>query len=332
MSQRSSGKCQMKSNDKTKLRPRIPVILDTDIGSDIDDTWALALLLKSPELDVKMALTVSGNTTYRAKIIARLLEIAGRTDIPVGIGTHQSDLCGGQEEWVKDYDLSRYPGPIHSDGIDALIRLIMASPEPLTLISIGPLTNIAAALEREPAIARRCRLVGMFGSIRKGWGGSDGVTLESNVAGNISACRNILSAPWLDMTITPLDTCGIVRLTGKKFQAIRACPDPVTQAVIENYDLWLESPDPGTRSCVATQRTWFGGICDRERSSVLFDTVAIYLAFSTELLVMERIGLRIRDDGYLIEDSQAKAIHCAMAWKDLGEFEDFLVRRLVSVS
>ena len=62
---------------------KIPVILDTDIGGDIDDTWALAMMLKSPELDVKLVVTDTGNTTYRVKVAAKMLEIAGRTDFDV---------------------------------------------------------------------------------------------------------------------------------------------------------------------------------------------------------------------------------------------------------
>ena len=64
---------------------RIPVIFDTDIGDDIDDTWALCLLLKSPQLDLKLVTTTYGKAEYRAKIIARLLTVAKRTDIPVGL-------------------------------------------------------------------------------------------------------------------------------------------------------------------------------------------------------------------------------------------------------
>ena len=65
---------------------KIPVILDTDIGFDIDDTWALGLLLKCPELDVKLITTSSDNTPIKAKLVAKFLEIVGRTDIPIGIG------------------------------------------------------------------------------------------------------------------------------------------------------------------------------------------------------------------------------------------------------
>jgi len=65
---------------------KIPVILDTDIGFDIDDLWALVMILKSPELDIKLITTDTGDTYYRAKLVAKTLEIANRTDIPIGVG------------------------------------------------------------------------------------------------------------------------------------------------------------------------------------------------------------------------------------------------------
>lgn len=65
---------------------KIPVILDTDIGTDIDDTWALAMLLNCPELEPRLINTVSGDTPYRAHLTAKFLQAAGRTDIPIGIG------------------------------------------------------------------------------------------------------------------------------------------------------------------------------------------------------------------------------------------------------
>jgi len=64
-----------KGSEMKQITPRIPVILDTDIGTDIDDTWALAMLLRCPELDVRLILSDTGNTEYRARIIARLLGI-----------------------------------------------------------------------------------------------------------------------------------------------------------------------------------------------------------------------------------------------------------------
>lgn len=64
----------------------IPVILDTDIGLDVDDVWALAHLLNCPELDIKLITTCTGDTTYRAALVAKMLEVAGRTDISIGVG------------------------------------------------------------------------------------------------------------------------------------------------------------------------------------------------------------------------------------------------------
>jgi hypothetical protein len=90
--------------DNTLPLRRIPVILDTDIGDDIDDTWALALLLRSPELDVKLVTTATGDTTYRAQIVARLLEVAGRTDVPVGIGpAGPLRTPPRQTAWIEGY-------------------------------------------------------------------------------------------------------------------------------------------------------------------------------------------------------------------------------------
>lgn len=293
--------------------PKIPVILDTDIGDDIDDTWALAMMLKSPELDVKLVSTDFGNTVYRAKLVAKLLEVAGRTDVPVGVGIRQNDGVGGQGPWVEDYDLGKYPGTVHEDGVQAIVDTIMGSPEPVTLICIGPVPNIKAALEREPRIAERSRFVGMHGSVRKGYDGSAEVAPEYNVKADVPACRAAFTAPW-DITITPVDTCGLVKLKGEKYRAVCDCPDPLIRTVIENYRIWL------------------GGKPDTE-SSILFDTVAVHLAYSTEFLVMEDVGLRVTDDGFTVEDTDrlggAKRMHVAIDWKDLAAYEDYLVERLV---
>ena len=295
---------------------KIPVIFDTDIGSDIDDTWALIMMLKSPELDPKLIVTENGDTTYRAKIVAKILERSGRTDIPIGIGISLSDERGPQEVWVKGYEMTRYPGTIHKDGIKHLIDTVMNSSEPITLICTGPLTNIAAALKMEPRIAEKARFVGMHGCLRKSppeFGG--GILAEYNVKSDPKACQKVFSAPW-DMTITPLDTCGFVRLRGKKYRMVRECSDPLIQDLMENYKIWLKSHAENWLEIFETQ------------SSILFDTVAVYLAFSDDLLVMEDLGVRVTNDGYTIIDEKARTIHCAVDWKNLSAFESLIVERL----
>ena len=294
---------------------KVPVILDTDIGTDIDDTWALAMLLKSPELDVKLVVTDTGDTSYRARIVAKMLEIAGRTDVPVGVGIPLESTPCCQTGWVAGYDLDGYPGPIREDGVGGIVDTVMSAPTPVTLISIGPVPNIAAALRRQPAIGRRARFVGMHGSVRRGYGGQPEIDAEYNVAHFPHACQEVFSAPW-DVTITPLDTCGVVRLEGEAYRAVRDCQDPLVQAVIENYRTWAASWEGGERREAET------------RSSILYDTVAIYLAFSDELLVMEELGIRVTDEGYTVIDDSAKTLKCATDWKDLPAFRSLLVERL----
>ena len=122
---------------------RVPVIFDTDIGDDIDDTWALAMLLKSPQLDVKLITTTCGKSHARAKLIAKLLTVAGRTDIPIGLGVGKKEGRGKQrqEDWVKDYRLEDYPGKVHTDGVGAIVETIMKSDRPVTVLAVGPVPN-----------------------------------------------------------------------------------------------------------------------------------------------------------------------------------------------
>ena len=149
----------------------IPVILDTDIGLDVDDVWALAHLLNCPELDIKLITTCTGDTTYRAALVAKMLEVAGRTDIPVGVGLMGEASLKTHSEWLGDYQLSNYPGIVYADGIAAISSTILASEDTVTLIAIGPLTNVAAALEHAPAIVENAKFVGMHGSLRAGYVG-----------------------------------------------------------------------------------------------------------------------------------------------------------------
>jgi inosine-uridine nucleoside N-ribohydrolase len=214
---------------------------------------------------------------------------------------------------VEGYDLSSYPGTVHQDGVQAIIDTIIESPEPVTLVAVGPMPNVAAALEREPAIAEHARFVGMHGSVRLGYGGKKEISAEYNVRADVKACQKALSAPW-DITITPLDTCGLVKLKGEKYAAVRDSKDPICQALVENYRLWAAAKDNAKAADT--------------RSSTLFDTVAVYLAFSNDLLGMENLGIRVTDDGFTKIDPEAKSMDVATSWKNMGAFEDLLVKRL----
>ena len=295
----------------------IPVIFDTDIGDDIDDTWALGFLLRSPELDLKLAVGDNGKSMYRARLLAKFLQQAGRTNVPVGIGMEvERKKNERQGKWLEGYDLKTYPGKVHEDGVQAIIDTIMSSSRPVTLICVGPVPNIAAALKREPRIAQRARFAGMHGSVQFGYN-SDKPVAEYNVKEAPQACQAAFTAPW-DIVITPLDTCEKVSLSGDRYQRMLTSKDPIATNIITNYRLWADARGQGSPDAVPT------------RSTTLFDTVAVYLAFSQEFCGMQDLHIRVTDDGFTVEDPQAKMMHVAMTWKKLDTFEDLLVERLTS--
>lgn len=297
---------------------RIPVILDTDIGTDIDDTWALIHMLRSPELDVRYILSATDDTTYRAKLIARFLEIAGRTDIPVGVGHRQNDTVGGQHPFVADYNLASYPGEVHRDGVGEMIRIVEESPDPITVIAIGPVTNFGVALQRSPDFARNVRFVGMQGSIRMSSAGKQGQIAEYNVRRDIAAMQDVIAAPWKEIILTPLDTCGQVRLEGEEYQQIFQSKDPLLQALIENYRLWRLSVSDKARPYETS-------------SSILFDTVAVHLAFTNKFLKIQPMTLTVDDQGFTHPTDESNGpVQVAIEWLDLPAFQQDLLQRLQS--
>lgn len=297
---------------------KIPVIFDADIGDDIDDTWALALLLKSPEFDVKLIVGDFGKTEYRTKLFAKLLEVAGRTEIPIGVGVDDVTGTGGQEAWIKDYDLAKYPGVIHQDGVQAMIDLINASDEKITLLAVGPLPNIKVALERSPEIASKVNFVGMQGSIHRGYGQSPQPSPEYNVKQDIASCKAAFVADW-PMTITPLDTCGQIQISGERYQKLQQSEDPLIVALMENYQLWAAAhPKPTVIEHAKTA------------SSTLYDTVAVYLAADTQLCEMQALPIQVTDYAMTIIKAGAKEMSVAVEWHDVEAFKDWLVGRLLN--
>ncbi|MFT6956639.1 MAG: inosine-uridine nucleoside N-ribohydrolase [Halieaceae bacterium] len=294
-----------------------PVIMDTDIGDDIDDTWALIMLLRMPALDLKLAVGDFGNAMYRARLLAKLLELTGRSDVPVGIGLGVADEPGQQSSWLGDYQLNDYPGEVYEDGVQAIIDTIKSSPEPVTLICLGPVPNIAEALRRDPSIASNAHFIGMYGSIYKGYLGDEAPAAEYNVRVDPASLQAAFAAPW-ECTITPLDTCGLVVLDGDDYRRLYQSDDPWLRLLMANYRAWL----PGAPFIAA----------DHDMSKVsttLFDSVAVHLAAEGDLVEMERLPIRVTDDGYTIIDREnGRPVNCATAWKDLEAFKQRLVNTL----
>lgn len=300
----------------------IPVILDTDIGGDVDDTWALYYLLRCPQLDLKLVATEGSATPYRARLTARLLELAGRSDVPVSLGPNRDEWDGPQSGWVGDYQLTDYPGAILEDGIEAILSAIETSPEPVTVLSVGPAPVLAAAIRRRPDVFRNARLIGMFGSINLGYGGSEEPVAEYNVVADPGALRTLLSAPWQDILLTPLDTCGLIVLDGEDYARVHESDDPLARAIIENYKTWLPNVD------------WMPeGHDPAQRSSTLFDVLAVELAYNESHVGIETLPLTVTDDGMtLVDEERGVPVRCAISWRDLEGFEEKIARLLTKAA
>ena len=298
---------------------RIPVILDTDIGMDVDDVWALAFLLCCPELDLRLVVSSTGDTHYGAALAAKLLQVANRTDVTLGIGMPLDEQPKTHLEWLGDYTTDDYPGEVHADGVGAMVEEIRRSPEPVTVISIGPLANMAAALSRAPDLVSNSRFIGMHGSLRVGYLGKAKPSREYNVRKHTQAAQRTLGVPW-NFTLTPLDSCGDIQLQGDRLRQLRASDQPLVQAVIDNHDGWFSAIDwPITKL-----------VDPAVSSSILFDTVAVYLGFSNTLLHMERLEILVTDDARLIEDPNGQPMQIATGWRDKESFLDLLTDRLLA--
>lgn len=299
------------------MQKKIPLYLQTDIGGDIDDFWALVMLLKQPWIDLKMILTDTGDTVYRAAICAKLLQLAGRDDVEIGAGL--ADWPIGRHarthiEWVKDYALKSYKNYTQC-GVERFIERLRAEEGPVTLMAIGPVTSLGEALRRAPDIAQKCNFVGMFGSVYKGYNGGEKPEPEYNVYIDVEASKRVFSADWLSASITPLDTCGIVRLTGDLYQRIEASQDKFVKEIVDVYTSW---------SKFYSSENWTKPVA----SSTLFDTVAAHMVSSREFLKMKEVKLVVDDRGMTIPDPAGKPFQVAYEWTDLAAYEAFLVDTL----
>jgi purine nucleosidase len=150
--------------------PPTPIILDTDIGDDVDDVFALLLAARDPAYDLRAVTCVYGQVEVRARLARHVLDLAGKQGIPVAVGSSNS-LSGpvaagapGNTMASNDPDLPQ-AGSVGWDdlgarldprfGPDLIVELVRHSTEPITLCAIGPLTNVALALRAAPDIAKR---------------------------------------------------------------------------------------------------------------------------------------------------------------------------------
>ena len=232
----------------------LPVILDTDIGSDVDDALALALMARHPGFDLRAVTTVSGDTVRRARIARKLLHLAGRDDVEVAAGergeqTHdyRSSEGGTEDEMLGEWDGSLALSP--RGGVELLVDELRGGEVELT--TVGMQSNLAAALDRQPTLVERVPRVtvmgGLFAEARE-----LGRTLPASIDHNLNvdqrASLRSLNA-GMRLVYVPCDVTMDLWLMKKHVDALRA-GDALCHEVARQIDVYRrDKSDPEGYMC-----------------------------------------------------------------------------------
>lgn len=281
--------------------PKIPILLDTDIGTDIDDAFAVALILRSPELDLLGVTTVSGDTQARARLAAKMLWEAGRREVPVAAGEPGKPLPIDQCRWAAGF---ANPQLRREKAVDFLKKQIEERPGEITLVAIGPLTNIAALFREYPAVARKIkRIVLMGGAIAHGYGNNPQPVPEYNIYADAPAAQAVF-ASGVPILAAPLDVTAMLQLTPADMHRIFTELTPTTNALTLLYHLW-GNPTP-----------------------TLFDPMAVALVIDPSLCETKPLSIEVDAKGFthVVEGKQPNA---TVALKtDARRFMEFYLRRV----
>src|SRR5262245_17205034 len=221
---------------------RAKILLDTDIGTDIDDAWALGYVLKSTSMDLLGVTIADGDTAQRARLACKLLARLGRTDVPVAVGRPTpavpADRIDYQFAWAEDF---RAYTPIATPAADFLADLIRRHPNELTLVAVGPLQNLGDLVRRHPDVVPLVkRVVLMSGSIGASSYSATAVA-EWNVKLAIPEAQAVYAAAW-PVTIVPLDATSYVRLEDQERETLRKAGTPLVVALETLLRLWTDRP------------------------------------------------------------------------------------------
>lgn len=268
---------------------REKVIFDTDIGDDIDDAFALGLLLRSPEVEVLGITSAWGDTALRSRLIHRFLVAAGRQSIPIATGRSTAPAPNApftQADWAL-----REPAPArpYPDAVSWMLEQIRKAPGQITLISVAPLTNVGDLLDRDPETAHKLkRVVIMGGSVRRGYGDlgyrrEHGPDPEYNIRMDVAAARKLFTS-GIALTVLPLDSTQL-KLDEVKRAALFSADNPLTDATNTLYEQWTRSTNNPTPT--------------------LFDVLAVEQVLDPLTCPVEPLRLVVDDQGYTRETNGA---------------------------
>ena len=288
---------------------RVPVLLDTDIGTDIDDAYALALLLRSPEIELLGVTTVSGDATVRARLAAKLLAVEGgaAARIPVYAGLSTATQHINQAEWASGFASAalRTEG-----GVEFLRQQIEARPGELTIVAVGELTNVAALLTSAPGIGKKIKQIALMGgAVRRG--GQPGSTPqpEWNIKSNAAAAKTVFES-GVPLLVAPLDATADLKLTPAHRIRLFARGTPLTDALAALDYLWTHT------------NTWKG------ETPILFDLLPIAALYQPDIARFEALHIVVEADGLTREVAgRAPNAHVAVA-SEAAKVMDALTARL----
>jgi inosine-uridine nucleoside N-ribohydrolase len=252
---------------------KTPVILDTDIGTDIDDAFALALVINSPELELLGVTTVAGDTQARARLAAKLLWEAGGTwrKVPVYAGEPGKPHPIDQTRWANGFTS---PALHRSGAVDFIKTEINRRPGKVTVITIGELTNVAALLKSDPSIAKKIKLIAMMGgSVALGYAPNSKPQPESNIESNPEAAQTVFSS-GVPLLVAPLDVTAMLLLDAAGRRRVFTHLTPLTNALTILYYLWgYETP-------------------------VLFDPMAVAMLIDPSLIETQQLAIEVDARGF----------------------------------
>ena len=235
--------CVLAISGPAAAQQRMKVLLDTDIGTDIDDAWALGYALKSPVFELLGVTVTDADTPARARLACKLLQQVGRTDVPVAVGRRTAavppDRYDYQFTWAEDFHAYK---PVSTPAAEFLADAIRRSAGQVTLVAVGPLQNVGDLVRQHPDVVPMVkRVVLMSGSIgANAW--SPAPVAEWNVKLAIPEAQAVYSAGW-PVTIVPLDSTTYMRLQDREREKLRDAGTPLVRSLEALLRLWADGPD-----------------------------------------------------------------------------------------
>lgn len=246
------------------------IIIDTDIGDDIDDAFAVGLALQSPEFRILGITTAFGDSKLRARLAVRYLDSVGRSDIPVVAGVETAPRTKFTQAKYAESGDAKQVQP--ESAPDFILEEIRKHPGEITLIAIGPQTNLGAAIDKDPATFRKLkRIVMMGGSVYKGYKGG-APDPEWNILCDIAAAQKVFTS-GVPLYVMPLDAT-ILKLDATDLKALFDRETALTKQIEELYREWGQ-PTP-----------------------TLFDPMAVGYAANPELCPTTPLHITVDDKGF----------------------------------